>query len=76
MITPYLNTLHDLLESTELKLSAEKSSATTFKIWSKAEFEPHLNINNSPTHVKSKVKVLGVTYDSMLNFGEHVRNSK
>ena len=32
-----------------------------------AMFDPHLTTNNSPTPVKSKVKVLGVTFDSILN---------
>ena len=76
-ITPYLNTLHDWLESREFKLSAEKSSATVFTTWSiEVKFDSHLTIKNSPKPVKSKVKVLGVTFDSMLNFGEHVRSTK
>ena len=41
-----------------------------------AKFHPHLTINNSPIPVKSKFKVLGVTFDSALNFGEHVRSTK
>ena len=36
----------------------------------------HLSLNNSPIPVKSKVKVLGVIFDSMLNFGEHIRSTK
>ena len=77
IITPYLNTLHDRLESRKLKLSAEKSSATVFTTWSKeTKFDPQLTINNSPIPVKSEVKVLRVTFDSMLNFEEHVKSTK
>ena len=44
-----------------------------FTTWSKeAKFDPHLTISNSPIPVKSKVKVIGVTIDCMLNLGEHV----
>ena len=58
-------------------LSAEKSSATAFTTWSQeAKFEPQLTINNSPIPVKSKFKVLGVTFDSMLNLRDHVRSTK
>ena len=46
-----------------------------FTTWSKeAKFDPHLTFNNSPIPVKSIVKVLGVTFDSMLNFGEYVKS--
>ena len=77
LISPYLNTLHDWLKSIKLKLSAEKSSATVMKTWSKeGKFDPHPTINNSPIPVKSKFKVLGVTFGSMLNLREHVRNTK
>ena len=77
LLTPYLNILHDWLESRELKLFAKTSNATVFTTWSKeAYFDPHLIIYNSPIPVKSKVKVLGITYDSTLNFGEHVKSKK
>ena len=73
----YLNTLHDWLESRKLKLSAEKSSATVFTTWSQeAKFDPHLTIHNLPIPVKSKVKVMGVTINSMLNFGENAGRTK
>ena len=58
----------------EVKLTAEKSSATVFTTWTK--FDQHLTINNSPIPLKSKVKVLGVTFDSMLNFGEHEKHQR
>ena len=45
--------------------------------WSKeAKFDPNLTTKNSPRPVKSKVKVLGATFDSMLMFREHVRSTK
>ena len=48
-----------------------------FTTWSKeVKFDPHLSINNSPIPVKSKVKVLGVTFNSLLHFGEYVRCTK
>ena len=77
MITPCLKTLHDWLESRKLKLSAEKSNAAVFTTWSKeTKFDPHLTINNSQIPVESKTKVLRVTFNSMLNFGEYVRKTK
>ena len=77
MITPCLSTLHHWLESRKHKLSAEKSSATVFTSRSKeAKLDLHLTINNSPIPVKSKVKILVVTFDSLLNFGEHVGSTK
>ena len=76
-ITPYLNILHDWLESRKLKLSAEKSSATVFETWSKeAKFDPHLTIKNSPIPINSRIRVTGVTFDSMLNFREYVTITK
>ena len=77
MISPCLNSLHDWLESGKLKLSTEKLIATLFTTWRKeAEFDPYLTISNSSIPVKSKVKLLGVSFDSMLNLGEHVRSTK
>ena len=47
IITPYLSTLHDRLESRKLKLFVEKSSATVFTTWNnEATFDPHLTISN------------------------------
>ena len=76
MITPCQNTLHDWLESIKLKITAEKLRASVFTVWFKeTKFNQHLTINNSSLPVKSKVKVMGVTFDSKLDFGEHVRSS-
>ena len=33
-------------------------------------------MNSSPLQVKSKIKLLGVTFDSMRDFGEHVLSTK
>ena len=69
MITPCLNNLHNRLESREIKLSDEKSSVTVFTNWSEeAKFYPHFTIKNLPIPVETKVKVLGVPFDGMLNF--------
>ena len=77
MVTAYLVTSHDWLESRKVNLSAEKSSAIVFTTWSKeTNFVPHLTINNSPIPLKSKVKILGVTFDSMLSFRKHLRSNK
>ena len=73
---PQVEKLRDIITPCLNILSAENSSATVFATWSKAKFDPHLTINNSATPVKSKVKVLGVTFDSMLNFGEDVKAPK
>ena len=40
-----------------------------------AKFDPYLTMNNSPTPVKSKVKVLGVILDIMLIIGEYIRST-
>ena len=60
----------------KMKLSDGKSSASVFTTWSKeAKFDPYLTMNNSPTPVKSKVKVLGVILDSKLIIGEYIRST-
>ena len=60
-----------------LKLSAEKSNASVFTIWiKKTKFDEHLTASNSPLPMKCKVKLLGVTFDSMRDFREHVRSTK
>ena len=69
--------MHDWPESTIFKLSAEKSIATVFTCSGKeAGCEPHLTTNISPVTDKSTVKVLGVIFVTMLNFGENVRGTK
>ena len=74
---PQVEKLRDIITPCLNILSAEKSSATVFATWSnEAKFDPHLTINNSAIPVMSKVKVLGVTFDSMLNFGEDVKAPK
>ena len=51
IISPYLNTLHDWLESKH-KFSCEKLIVTVFTTWGKeAKFDPHLNIKTSPIPV-------------------------
>ena len=77
IITAYLNNLHDWLEPTKLKLSAEKSSATLITTWIKEiKGDPHLFINNLLIPVKSKFKVLAVIFDSRLIFEEKIRSTK
>ena len=74
---PYLKKLNVWLKGRFLKLSAEKSIATIFTTWSKeVKFDPKLEIDGMPIPTKTKSKILGVTLDSMLTYGEHTKITK
>ena len=74
---PYLKKLNIWLKGRFLKLSAEKSIATIFTTWSKeVKFDPKLEIDGMPIPTKTKSKILGVTLDSMLTYGEHTKITK
>lgn len=71
-INIYLSELHNWLEGRNLRLSAEKSTATLFTTWNK-EFRKDLNIQvaGNPLPTVSNPKVLGVTMDPSLTFAAH-----
>ena len=76
-MNPYLNQLADWFQSRRLEISAEKSTATVFTTFSnEVSEELPININGQQVPTVRHPKILGVTFDGMLNFGEHTRNTK
>ena len=62
------------LKSRNLVLSAVKSTATIFTTWSNEVcFEPEVYINEEKIAVTETPKVLGVVFDNMLKFTQHVK---
>ena len=76
-INPYLDTLSVWFKERKLEISAEKSTATLFTTWSN-EVSKTLNIkmDNKPVPTTKNPKILGLTFDNMLNFGAHCKNIK
>ena len=76
-LNPYLNTLSSWFKDRKLEISAEKSTATLFTTWSN-EVSKTLNIKMDDTTVPTvkNPKILGLTFDNMLNFGPHCKNIK
>ena len=73
----YISTLQEWLASREFKLSTDKSSSTIFSTWSEeVSFDPQLSISGQTNPLKSKPKTLGVTFESMLNFLQHITNTR
>ena len=73
-LNPYLNTLSNWFKSRKLEISAEKSTATVFTTWSN-EVATKLDIKMDGKEVPTErhPKILGLTFDNMLNFGKHVK---
>lgn len=74
---PYLDQLADWFESRSLEISAEKSTATVFTTFSnEVSIELPITIKGKKVPTVKHPKILGVTFDSMLNFGQHAANTK
>ncbi|KAI5707813.1 hypothetical protein M8J77_010316 [Diaphorina citri] len=72
-INPYLDTLKNWFRERKLELSAEKSTATLFTTWTKevnTELDIKIEGNKIPT--TKHPKILGLTFDNLLMFNEHV----
>ena len=76
-LNPYLNTVSAWFKERKLEISAEKSTATLFTTWSN-EVSTVLDIkmDNKTVPTIKNPKILGLTFDNMLNFGPHIKNIK
>ena len=72
-IRPYLLSVEDWMDLNGLQVSAEKSQACLFTPFT-AEFGTQLDVrwHGSLIPTSNRLKILGVTFDSMAKFGPHV----
>ena len=76
-INGYLETLNNWFSSRNLFISAPKSSATLFTTWSnEAKTQLPINIAGTAVPTVQDPKILGVTFDPLLNFKNHAANIK
>ena len=74
-ITSYLSRLNDFLENNGLVGSLEKTAVTLFTPDPRqARTHPSVTMFNSQLRLEKTPKLLGVTYDTMLTFGQHTAN--
>ena len=76
-INAYLDVLDEWFKARNLFISPSKSSATIFTTFSNEvgqELEVKINGEDVPT--EKKPKILGVTFDGLLSFRQHVSNTK
>ncbi|WP_333764851.1 reverse transcriptase domain-containing protein [Streptomyces sp. IBSBF 2390] len=70
----YLPSLHSWLQSRNLVLSPEKSTATLFTTWTKEVHDTlDISVNGSAIPTVQHPKILGVVFDNMLTFNEHAK---
>lgn len=74
LLNTYLTQLHGWLQSRQLELSAEKSTATLFTTWNR-EIDTVLNIHVAGNAIPTvaQPRILGVILDNMLTFGAHAK---
>ena len=74
---PYLDQLANWFQSRRLEISPEKSTATVFTTFSNevSTILP-ITIQGKDVPTDKHPKILGVTFDGMLNFGQHAINTK
>ena len=73
----YLDVLDKWFKSRNLYISPSKSSATTFTTSSnEINVALPITINGEQVPTVSKPKFLGITFDSLLSFKHHVKNTK
>ena len=77
MIQPYLNEIFEWTKENDLQLNATKSTSTLFTN-DQSEFNNDLSltINNDVIPTIKHPKILGLTFDPKLNFGEHITKTK
>ena len=74
-ITSYLSRLNNFLENNGLIVSLEKTTVTLFTPDPRqARTHPPVAMFNSQLKLEKTQKLLGVTYDTMLTFGQHTAN--
>ena len=76
-INKYLIVLDKWFKARNLFISPSKSSATTFTTFShEVGLDLNIKINGEAVPTVKKPKILGVTFDSLLSFRQHVKNIK
>ena len=76
-LNAYLNTLNNWFIERNLHISPAKSSATVFTTFSnEISIQLPIYINNTLVPTEKHPKILGVTLDPLLNFGQHVKLTK
>jgi len=77
LIQPYLNEIFEWTKENDLQLNATKSTSTLFTN-DQSEFNKTLSltINNESIPTIKHPKILGLTFDPKLNFGEHINKTK
>jgi hypothetical protein len=76
-LQPYLQELHTWTTDNNLQLNADKSTSTLFTSHS-AQYNTQLrlHINNTLIPTVQHPKILGLTLDPKLNYGEHIKTTK
>ena len=75
-ITNFVKSLTDFLEERELMVSPEKSTVTLFTpATAEAKIHPEVKVQGQPVKLDKTPKLLGVTYDTMFTFSNHIKNT-
>ena len=76
-LQPYLDEIFEWTKINDLQLNATKSSSTLFTT-DPSEYNKQLSltINNTVIPTVIHPKILGLTFDPKLNFGEHINKTK
>lgn len=76
-LNSYLSTLDNWFKQRNLFISPAKCSATLFTTWTnEMNTELPIFINNEPVPTVKKPKLLGVTFDNLLNFTAHAEETR
>ena len=68
--------LTDFLAERELMVSPEKSTVTLFTpATAKANIKPVVEVQETEVKLDKNPKLLGVTYDTMFTFSQHIKNT-
>ncbi len=76
-IKSYSSTLEEWFKSQNLFIYPSKSSATLLTTFSnEIGLELAVDINGEPVPTVQKPKIIGITFDGLLSFKQHVTNTK
>ena len=75
-ITQFAKSLTEFLAERELMVSPEKSTVTLFTpATAKANIKPVVEVQETEVKLDKNPKLLGVTYDTMFTFSQHIKNT-
>jgi hypothetical protein len=75
-IQPYLTSLHEWTSTNHLHINPDKCAYTIFTTdSSERQTKLNLTINNVPIPPEPNPKILGVTFDPLLTFNTHIKNT-